>query len=530
MKTADMVSDRALELGSGSPRTALDGGAKERFLINVGTNVTYVALNAIIMIWYTPFLLRHLGPAAYGMIPLTQSVIMYVSIVSASLNVSVVRQLAIDLNGGSIQQANQTFNTALAISLIACGVLLVPSGIAAYCFPLLFDLPSGMGLEVQFLFLSVVATVLFGIIGANFSVSSTVHSRFDLQNLVRAVVLLSRTAVVIVCFTFWPASLWHVSAALILAAAINLVGDILIWRRMTPQLNLDRRAIDAGRYRKLVSFSGWSSVNQIGTLLLIQVDIIVVNIMFGAEATGQYGSVMLFATLITTMTMTISGVLSPAIIMRSAQDDIEGVRRIAVRAVKFLCIGLAVPVGLLCGFGRPILSLWLGPEFAELDVLLILLVGHLSINLAARPLVYIITAYDKVRVEALFTVGLGLLSVVLSVAVSKWGLWGVLGVALTVGALRSLKNVLFVSTYSAAIMRLPWWTFYTPLLAGSLGTFGIALAGRLVSDAYGPKDWYVLAWWAVGLTTAYTAIALVLGINRSDRAFLLSFLDRRSHA
>ena len=137
---------------------------------------------------------------------------------------------------------------------------------------------------------------------------------------------------------------------------------------MTPQLHIDRYDIDRQRFRALVGLSGWSAVNQAGSLLLMQVNLLVVNAMFGAEMTGRYGSLLLFPALIDTMTGTVVSVLSPAIMTRYAVGDIEGMRRLASRSVKLLGVGLALPVGLLCGFGRPLLNLWLGPEFAHLDL------------------------------------------------------------------------------------------------------------------------------------------------------------------
>jgi membrane protein EpsK len=497
--------------------------------MNVGTNVAYVVLNTVLMIWYVPFLVHHLGVAAYGMIPLAHSVVMYASIISAGLDVSITRFMAIDLNEGMADRANQTFNTALALSLIACVILLIPAGIVTYFFPVLFDLPSGKERETQFLFASAVVTMLFAILSCSFGVSSIIRHRFDLQNILRTIVSLSRVGAVVISFTFWPASVWYVAAAFIISAGINLIGNILLWRRLTPQLHIKPSDIDPDRFRALVEVSGWSSINQVGTLLLMQVDLIIVNIMFGAQMTGRYGSVMLIATLILTMTATVVAVLSPAIMARYALGDVEGMKRIATRSVKLLGIGLAVPVGLLCGFGRPLLTLWLGPEFADLDILLILLVGHLSINLAARPLVYIITAYNRIKAEALLTIGLGVVNIVLAVAIARWGIWGVAGVAAAAAVIRTLKNVVFVSSYSAVVMGLRWWTFYAPLVAGALGTLGISLIGRLVTNLWWPASWLSLGGMAAGVAIAYGIIALTVCINRSDREFLWSFVNRRSH-
>lgn len=503
--------------------------ARSRFVMNVGSNVCYAALNTALMVWYVPFLVRHLGVAAYGMIPLANSLVMYASVISTSLDVSINRFLAIDLNQGNDAGANRTFNTALALSLAACGILLLPAGIAGYFFPVLFNVPAGLELSTQFLFASVAVTMLTAILSGNFGVASVITHRFDLRNIVRSLTSLSRVGIVALCFLFWPASLWFVAAGFMTSAWIGLIGDVLVWRRLAPQLYIDRREIDRHQFRALMGLSGWSAINQAGSLLLMQVDLLIVNAIFGAEMTGRYGSVLLFPALIYTMTETVIAVLSPAIMARYAMGDIEGMRRMASRSVKLLGIGLALPIGLLCGFSRPLLNLWLGPEFTSLDVLLILLTGHLTLNLSMRPLSYVLTAYNRVKVQGLFTLALGVVNAVLAIALARWGGWGAAGVAAAGAIVWTIRNAVFLSSYSAVLMRLRWWTFYSPPAAGALGTLCIALAGRFVSQLWWPTSWLALGAMAAAIAGLYGVIACAISLNRSDRELLWSFLNWRSH-
>ena len=402
------------------------------------------------------------------------------------------------------------------------------SGIVTYFFPMLFNVPAGLELSTQLLFAGVGITMLTAILSGTFGVSSMITHRFDLYNIVRSLTSLSRVGVVALCFLFWPASLWCVAVGFIVSACIGLIGDVLVWRRLTPQLNIDLGEIDRHQFRALMGLSGWSSVNQVGSMLLMQVDLLVVNAMFGPEMTGRYGTVLLFPSLIYTMTNTVVAVLSPAIMARYAVGDIDGMRGIASRSVKLLGIGLALPIGLLCGLGRPLLNLWLGPEFAQLDLLLILLVGHLSVNLAIRPLLYVLTAYNRIKLQGLITLVLGVANVVLAIALARWSGWGVAGVAAAAVIVWTIKNVVFLSCYSAVLMGLRWWTFYPPLIAGALGTMGIALAGRFVSHLWCPASWFGLGAMATAIAGAYGVIAWAISLDRSDRDLLLSFLMRRS--
>jgi membrane protein EpsK len=229
------------------------------------------------------------------------------------------------------------------------------------------------------------------------------------------------------------------------------------------------------------------------------------------------------------VTDTVVAVLSPAIMARYATGDIEGMRRIASRSVKLLGVALALPIGLLCGFGRPLLTLWLGPEFAQLNVLLILLVGHLTVNLAVRPLAYVVTAFNRMKVQGVITLALGVANGVLAFAFARWGGWGVAGVAAAAAIVWTIKNMLFLVGYCTVLMNLRWWAFYVALVAGALGTLGIALAGMIVSQLWWPATWFTLGAMATGIAALYGIVAYAISLNRSDRELLWSFLDRRSH-
>ncbi len=509
----------------GTPAMAASpDAARSRFIVNLASNLCYSALNAAVMVWYVPFLLHHLGVAAYGMIPLANSLVMYAAIVSTSLDASMSRFLAIDLNQGNDAGANRTFNTAMALSLAACAILALPAAVVAYFFPALFKVPVGQELATKFLFASVAVTTLAAILSANFGVASLITHRFDLRNIVRSLTSLSRVGVVMFCFLIWPPSLWHVGVGFIASAGVGLIGDVAIWRSLTPRLHLNRRDIDRHQLRALMGFGGWVTVSQIGFLLLTQVDLVVVNAVFGPAMTGAYGSLLLFPTLIYTMLEMVVAVLGPAIMACYAVGDVEGMRRIAVRSIKMLGIGLALPVGLLCGFGRPLLSLWLGSGFAHLDLLMILLVGHLTVNLAVRPLASVLNAYNLVKAQGLVTLALGAANLVLVIAVAQWG---VAAIAAAFGFIYTIRNAAFLSIYSASVMRLPWPTFCKPLLAGALGTLGVALAGRVVSQFWWPASWLALGTAAVAVSAAYGIIAYAISLNHADRNLLWSLLLRR---
>ena len=147
---------------------------------------------------------------------------------------------------------------------------------------------------------------------------------------------MSRIGFIAVCFWLWQPSLWYVSAGFLLSSSVGLVGDVLLWRRLSPELHIDKRKIDGRQVRALTGLSVWSMINFGGALLLWEMNLIIVNTLDGPDMTGRYGSVLLFPTLIETLTGTVANVLSPAIMARYAVGDLAGVEAIASQSVSLL--------------------------------------------------------------------------------------------------------------------------------------------------------------------------------------------------
>src|SRR6185503_3545608 len=115
----------------------------QRFALNVAANGCYFALNLVIGFWYVPYVIHQLGVAVYGLIPLSNSVINYLGVLTVAVSGAVGRYVTIDAARGDWEGANRTFNTFLFSSLaLAAAVTLPMVGVAAVA-PRVFNVPAG---------------------------------------------------------------------------------------------------------------------------------------------------------------------------------------------------------------------------------------------------------------------------------------------------------------------------------------------------------------------------------------------------
>lgn len=494
--------------------------ARKRFLVNVSSNASFILTQTVVTLWLTSFLVRHLGIAAFGMIPLVVSLTTYMSVLTTALNNAVSRFLAIDLGEGDKVAANKTFNTAL---LGTAGIVLIlspPVLFMSWAFPHLFNVPGGWGKDASWLFAIVAIGFFVTVIGSTFGVSPFVHSQFLLRNIANFAGLLARVGLIIILYSFFRARLWYAGGATLFGASVSLVGYLILWRKLTPELCIQVKAFDRSKLQSLMGMGGWVAVNMVGAMLLARTDLIVVNIFFGAAMTGGYGAVAQFSALMEYLVSAAGTVVWPIILIKFAQGDVAGLKRLTSQAIKLLGLALALPVGLLCGFSRPLLTIWLGPSFESLSTILIIIVCHQSLNLSVRPLLYVQNAYNKVRWPAIATLLCGGANLCLAILFAKWGVWGAAGVALAGALVWTGKNAFYMPIYTARIIGLPWWTYFPSLGTSVIGTVFVGVASYGLTLVRMPYSWSTMAGAAALVSLAYVAVVWAIGLSGADKQLL----------
>src|SRR5205807_3720865 len=109
-------------------------------------------------------------------------------------------------------------------------------------------------------------------------------------------------------------------------------------------LQIQPRSFDVATLRNLTSLGGWLLVSEVGSLLLISIDLIVVNKLFGAEAGGRYGAILQWSFLLRSLAYVIAGVFGPTIFMLYGRQDTTGLVRYSQQAVKILGLTIALPI------------------------------------------------------------------------------------------------------------------------------------------------------------------------------------------
>lgn len=494
--------------------------AHRRLPLNLFSNFIWLVINTIIGLWYTPFLIANLGVAVYGIVPLIQSVTNYLHLLTDGFNSAVSRFLQIELARHDVNMANRTFNTSI-VGAVAIIVLVLPIAvILALLAPRIFDVPSGFVWDTQWLILLTMLTFAITFLSSSFAISSFSSHRFDLRLGLNIVRLSVQIGSVVLLFTVMPPQLWQIGVGTFLSSILYLLGHRVLCRRLTPFLKIQPSLFDTSRLKQMLQFSGWVLVNQAGAYLFLNIDLIIANLVFGALTAGRYGAVLLFSSMLRAMVGTISAVLDPIVFTLYAQNNLSRLAHFCGLSVKLMGLIIALPIGLICGFAKPLLTVWLGPEYTDLSWLVVVLVSHLCINLAVVPLFSIQVSTNHVRLPGILTLVMGITNACLAFALAQWSGWGYISIAIAGAVVLTAKNALFTPLYNARILRLPWWTFMTRMAVSTLACLLISMAAYWISFNWSLTGWPQLALAATIVMIMYAFAAYFLGLSNSERFFI----------
>jgi membrane protein EpsK len=498
-----------------------------QFPKNLGSNIALFLVNIAIGIWLIPYFIHNLGVAAYGLIPLAMSLTHYVAVVTIAISGGIARFLTIDLQQKDFDRANRTFNTSFW-SIVAIITVSIPLlAVFTQFVPVVFKVPADQITSSKWLFAGIIGAFLLTTLSSCFGASTFAYNRLDLRNLANIVRSASRVAFVVLLFTFFNPTLENVALATLLAALSSFAIHYFFWRKLTPDLHISPSYFDKTRLKDLTTFGGWLVVNHVGYLLFLQIDLIVVNRLFGPTAGGEYASVLQWSMLLRSMAGVLSGVAQPMFMICYARGQTEDLIRIAKMAVKFMGLGLALPIGLACGFSSELLTVWIGPEFSKLAPLMMLMLVHLTVNLAVKPLFSINVCYNRVKLPGIVTLLMGGLNLILAIWIPLTFDTGFYGVALAGAIVLTLKNAIFTPWYATHVMGLRTRVFFRQMATGIATTLVIFALGALLSRMYQITSWTQLLVVGTVISALYAPCVWFCVMAPEERKIFLKMIARR---
>lgn len=484
------------------------------------SNLLVFALNTLVNIWMIPYLINKLGVSVYGTFPLAVSLLGFLNLATYSLNNSASRYLTLSIHQNSFDESNVIFNTSLFGNTVITIILIPIVCTVIFYINKILTVPLGYESDVFYLYLTMFISFVITNLSNGFTSALYSINRIDLKNISEILNNLVRALFIVILFNFVSIKVHYVGLAYLIGSLVALLTSVYLCNRYNPYLTINYQNFDIKKFKILSSFGFWIVINQLGSLLFLNIDLIVVSKLFGSIACGQYASVLQWSILLRTIASILAASLTPLAFIHYASERHAELVVLIRSSMRLMGLSMALIIGVISGGAHLLLRLWLGPEFEQFAPLLWIQSGHLVVNLAVLPLFAINITLDKVRIPGTVSLILGLMNVALAVVLARSVELGILGVALAGAIVLTCKNAFFTTWYCARILKISVKPYMHSLIQ-SLIAFALVFWITLTMT----KFQFVLATHVVlliAVVVGYSALVWMFILTTQEKNFVLS--------
>ncbi len=500
---------------------------KDKTLRNSAYNLVFNVMSMVVSMglsfWITPYLTNSIGSEGYGLIPLTQQFVNYMTVITVSITSISGRFFSIARRRGDNIQAQEYFSSTLYATLIVSLVLLIPFIISIFAIDKIINIPDGFLGDVRKTHLIFICVFFITFITSAFNDGPFSENKLYYTSGINIINILIKTIITVsLCLCFTP-KIWFVSMGVLCGAAVAIVLSVIAFKRLVPDIRISIK--QHSRVKEILSSGIWISVSEIGVILFLQIDLFVSNHFVPLKEAGEYAVILQLPSILRTFSGTIISIFVPVVVSLFAEGKMAEMKAYVNNAVKYTGIVLSLPIGILCGLGGTLLSLWINPDFAKYQLVLSILTIHLSINLSVQAVTSVQTAMAKLRTPAFVTLIMGCINFILACVLATR--MGVLGIAIAGSIVLTCKNLLFTPIYVAYITKSKWYTYFVGVIKPFFTTLAVSVFCYIIQEVLYIPNLIAFIGVCCGVGVLYLVFVWFVMINKTERQQFIGFVKKK---
>ena len=390
---------------------------------NLLTNILCLIVNILVGVLYTPYLVRSLGAAAYGVIPLALLINQYIGILTESLTGAVTRFYSVEYRQENYKAASTYFTSAILFTVMLA-VLLMP-----VIYVLVDNVDRFLAIPVDLL---VSAKVLFNLTAASFfcavasnciNVTIFADNRLDLVNYVKIARNVLKLVINILLFVVVEVDIANVGLSYILAEVVVLLLSVLFYKfTKHSEIKFSLGLFDYKVLQPIFGMILWVSVICFANTFIYKIDSILVTNYFGIYYTGVIASLAEFGSYCISITAVIGALFRPLVLISYSENKHDEVKRMSIGGAHVVGILSCALCGVIIGFSKPLLTIWLTDEFTQYSLWFIIKMSVIPFVTVGGIYSMVFNFWNKVRKPAIISIVIAIANVGISYLLLESGI------------------------------------------------------------------------------------------------------------
>ena len=488
---------------------------KRQILKNVGSSWSALAINVMVGIFLSPFILHHLGDAAFGIWVLIFSVTGYYGLFDLGIRSSIIRYVSKYTATDDREKLAQFVNTALFTYTGIGAVSMVLTALLSSSIEHFFKIPPEMHSQARLLLLMVGASVSMGFPLGVFGGMLEGLQRFYILNWTSIGATLARAALIVYFLNRGYGLLTVALLTVTLPIFSSILRGILVFRLCPVPLGF--KHVDRASFRHMANYGGTTFLVLVASRLRFRTDELVLGTMISTVAVTWFNIGARIVDYAGEFVSSLAQVFVPMSSQSEATGNLDRVRKIYIAGNR-VCAFLILPVtAFLILFGKHIIRIWVGARYVPQSYpVLVVLIIPFALMLSQAASTRILFGLGKHQTMASITVIEGIANLILSIALVRP--LGIVGDALGTAIPLSFTCLVFLPRHLKKQIGVPVGTFlreaYTlPILL----TLPLVAALWLANRFFYPRN-------LIQLTLETLVVSSIYGVGllwayRTNRAF-----------
>lgn len=496
----------------------------------IGVILSYVMMifEVLSTLLLTPFIIRTLGQAEYGVYKLSASVVAYLLLLDLGVGNAITRYIAKFRASGEKEQSQKFLGVATIYYTVIALVALIAGVVLIAVFPKAFAkglTASEIKLGQELLFITMInAAVTLGTAAYNNVIIA--YERFTVSKGVPIIQIIVRMVLTVVMLKGGFGSVGIVMVNLLMTVVCR--GFFIIYVLFRLKLRPKFKGIDISFVKEIILYSSMILIQMIATQLNATVDQILIGSLVASSAAilAVYSVGTQVTQYFQSMGTAFTGVLMPGIVkMVESGVDSKTLTDEMIRIGRIILIVLGLIWGGFLACGQQFITLWAGADNSNAYFVAVILMTAYMFILTESIGTQILWAMNQHKEQAILKGIIVLLNILLTVVLIKWQPL----IGATIGTFISLVlgDVVVMNVIFRKKLKMNLGYYYKGLTKGILPCIAVATAVGFVARHFLKNGgWISLLLEVAIICLVYAVCILMFGMNTYEKNMVLSVLRK----
>jgi O-antigen/teichoic acid export membrane protein len=389
------------------------------------------------------------------------------------------------------------------------------------------NVPDDILLDVKILFAFIFFNFFLSTGLPNWDCGTYVSNRLDRDYIPSMITSLFRCVFLFMIMTILTPKVYYIGLAATIVTIVLLVCKCYNTHTLTPELKISLRRgqiiCSKSAIKTLVGSGIWSTISNVGNMLLSGLDLIICNIFLGPVAMGVLSLSKTIPNYVQQLSAALRSGFAPELTINYAKGDKEAVFRDLNRSMKLTSVIMTIPIAVVIVMGDEFFSLWVPSQDAKLlQTLSVLAILGYMFTSGTQILYNVFATVNKVKQNAIAMIISGVVSCALTLIIimfTDMDIYAVAGVSTFVNLVR---NMTFTLPSTARYLGFKWTRFYPQVGMTCFSSVLLIVVGYLVKPFLPSGSWLDLIISAAVLGIIGLIANCMIVLNKDERRFLFT--------